>query len=244
MIWHLGTSRRRAELLAQDMTMELRERVAANHELASIVQQSGDAIITINMEFRCTSWNDAATRLLGYTGAEAVGVHISSLHLSGYSESELAATEKRLASNETYVRESVVWTKSGQARDVLTTSSPQYGPDGERRGRIVGLRDIKELKDARSKLAAQLSFTQDLLEAIPHPVYFKDYKGRYLGLNLSFARLFGIDRTAWIGKTVFETLPQRADYYHEMDLQLLRAGGTQCFESQVEYRPEIGRAHV
>ena len=44
-----------------------------NQRLASIVSNSGDAIVTKMLDGTITSWNDGAQRIFGYTAEEAVG---------------------------------------------------------------------------------------------------------------------------------------------------------------------------
>ena len=64
-------------------------------------------------------------------------------------------------------------------------------------------RDAKALAErATAELRAQLSFTQQLIEAIPSPVFFKDVQGRYLGCNRAFEDYAGLTRAELIGKTV------------------------------------------
>ncbi|MEJ2201063.1 MAG: EAL domain-containing protein [Desulfuromonadaceae bacterium] len=77
-----------------------------------------------------------------------------------------------------------------------------------------------------------------LLEALgntlPNPIYYKDLNGHYLGCNEAFLQLFGLPRGEIIGKTVHQLLPpQLADYYHKSDLELLRDGGVQSYESNI-----------
>jgi CHASE1-domain containing sensor protein len=62
---------------------------------------------------------------------------------------------------------------------------------------------------ATRDLRTQLSFTQQLIEAIPNPVFYKDSGGRYLGCNAAFEDYTGLPRSKIIGKTVFEVASPR-----------------------------------
>jgi diguanylate cyclase (GGDEF)-like protein/PAS domain S-box-containing protein len=87
---------------------------------------------------------------------------------------------------------------------------------------------------ATLELRTQLSFTQQLIEAIPNPVFFKDAAGRYLGCNEAFEDYAGVRRDELVGKTVFDILPQDlADRSQFADTQLFGRPGTQAYEANV-----------
>lgn len=109
-----------------------------------------------------------------------------------------------------------------------------------RDGRAVGLRgivvDITDRKKAEAALEAQLRFLQDLLNAIPIPVFCKDARGRYLGTNRAFEAFLGLPRKSIVGKTVYDVAPRElADVYRRADDTLLKEGGTQVYEAQVRH---------
>ncbi|MDQ3027940.1 MAG: EAL domain-containing protein [Pseudomonadota bacterium] len=87
---------------------------------------------------------------------------------------------------------------------------------------------------ATRDLRTQLSFTQQLIEAIPNPVFFKDATGRYLGCNRAFEGYIGVERDQLIGKTVVDIAPTDiADRAEAFDNELLEQPGTQVYESSV-----------
>ncbi len=85
---------------------------------------------------------------------------------------------------------------------------------------------------ATRELRTQLSFSQQLLEAIPNPVFFKDASGRYLGCNRAFEEYVGKPRDELVGRTVFDILPEDlADASHVADRNLLEQPGAQMYEA-------------
>ena len=89
-------------------------------------------------------------------------------------------------------------------------------------------------QSATRELRTQLSFTQQLIEAIPNPVFFKDAAGRYLGCNHAFEEYSGVKRGDLIGKTVFDILPEDiADRSQLADTALFESPGAQAYEVNV-----------
>lgn len=87
---------------------------------------------------------------------------------------------------------------------------------------------------------------ETLLDTIPNPVFYKDRQGRYLGCNLAFAeQILGLPKIEIIGCTLFD-LPQAipghlAEVYAQQDAAMLRNGGTQFYESEVQCADGIRR---
>jgi diguanylate cyclase (GGDEF)-like protein/PAS domain S-box-containing protein len=87
---------------------------------------------------------------------------------------------------------------------------------------------------ATRELRTQLSFTQQLIEAIPNPVFFKDAGGRYLGCNRAFETYIGVPRDKLIGRTIFDIAPsETAERSQVFDAALLEQPGTQVYESAI-----------
>jgi len=87
---------------------------------------------------------------------------------------------------------------------------------------------------ATDDLRKQLSFTQQLIEAMPNPVFYKDADGRYLGCNAAFEEYAGKPRAKIIGRTVFQiATPEIADRSFTADKALLKSPGAQVYEADV-----------
>ncbi len=84
-------------------------------------------------------------------------------------------------------------------------------------------------------LQKNLMFQQNLIDAIPMPVFYKDTKGIYTGVNYAFTKFFGKEKKDIIGKSVYDISPKSlADIYFEKDNDLIVNGGIQTYESHVK----------
>lgn len=98
---------------------------------------------------------------------------------------------------------------------------------------------------ATSDLRTQLSFTQQLLEAIPNPVYFRDAQGRYLGCNRAYEEFSGVRREELVGKTAHDLAPDDiAERSVLADRELIARPTAQAYESSVVYAPDGSRHDV
>jgi diguanylate cyclase (GGDEF)-like protein/PAS domain S-box-containing protein len=94
--------------------------------------------------------------------------------------------------------------------------------------------DVTEQEQLDLRLREHLHFLEQLIDAIPSPLFFKDTKGRYTSVNHAFERYIGINREALTGKTVFDIAePALARMYNRADMELLASGGTQSYETAV-----------
>jgi PAS domain S-box-containing protein len=97
-------------------------------------------------------------------------------------------------------------------------------------------RSIEKRRQAEEALRGQLQFSQQLIDTIPNPVFYKDREGRYLGCNSTFETFVGQSRNELIGKTVYDLAPSRewGDIYRESDLSVLNETGIQFYETSIK----------
>jgi diguanylate cyclase (GGDEF)-like protein/PAS domain S-box-containing protein len=105
-------------------------------------------------------------------------------------------------------------------------------------GRAVALAAsiTEDLRRSEAKRAEEQRRTQELIEALPNPVYFKRIDGRYLGVNKAWERYFGTAREAFVGKTVPELYPDHPEVAQRLvaqDQVLWEHPGTQVYETSI-----------
>jgi diguanylate cyclase (GGDEF)-like protein/PAS domain S-box-containing protein len=92
--------------------------------------------------------------------------------------------------------------------------------------------DISDRKRAEEAFHEQLNFVQQLVDAIPIPIFYKDRQGIFCGCNSSYEKFVGMAKEQVVGKTVFGIAPQDlANVYKQADEALFNQPGTQIYEA-------------
>lgn len=108
--------------------------------------------------------------------------------------------------------------------------------DGSMEGSVV---DVTAARQAERELRDGHLFLQAVMETLPNPVFFKDRTGRVRHVNKAFEEFMGLDRSAVLGKSILELVPDETQaQWEEADNLLLSANGAamQRFESWVRPR--------
>ncbi len=143
------TKRKKTEIELKNMCEELERRTREILEvqkelyhLASIVENSNDAIYSVDLDGKITSWNKTAEKMFGWSKEEAIGMDSSKL-LPDEIKNETEFILRRLREGSRDLRfETRRLTKSGDVADVEITISPLLDESGELRGFSVISRDI------------------------------------------------------------------------------------------------------
>ncbi len=102
--------------------------------------------------------------------------------------------------------------------------------------------DITEHKMLESGLKQELEFNQQLIDSLPHPVFFKDVDGRYLRVNHAFEKFAGLGDGEACGKTVFNIFPQElAVALAASDENLCKCGGLETPEFRMVDKDGVRR---
>jgi PAS domain S-box-containing protein len=172
--------------------------------------------------------------------------------ISGYSREELIGQNHRIVNSGTHPAElfrdmwntitsGQVWrgeicnrARAGHLYWVSATIVPLLGDHGTPEQYIAIRTEITDRRRMETQLSEQLHLVEELIEAIPLPVYLKDTLGRYIRLNRAFELFFHVRREEYIGRTLHDLLlPEDARVHAEKDAELFAAKGTQSYEAMV-----------
>ncbi len=197
-------------------------------QLAAIVDNSDDAIVSKNLNGIILSWNDAATRMYGYTAEEAIGRPIDIVipddedkRAEELSIRASIARGERIRHYETIRRH-----KDGSVIEVSVSISPVRDAAS---GRIVGAagfaRDISELNRAyetKQHLAAIVDNSDDAIVS-------KNLEGIILSWNDAATRMYGYTAEEAIGRPIDIVIPDDEDKRaEELSIRASIARGERC----------------
>ena len=130
----------------------LRDSLARNRVLATMVERSTDSIHARDLDGNVTYWNQGAEQVTGFSAAEAIGQPLRSLHLRDKDDAELAAVLARIRAGRATDFEGQRLSKSGQAIDVAIRTEPLLDQDDRLSGEVCVLRDITATKNDEREL--------------------------------------------------------------------------------------------
>jgi PAS domain S-box-containing protein len=125
--------------------------------LLSIIENSEDAIISKDLNGTITSWNQAATRLLGYTAEEAIGQPIDMLIPEDRPDEEPAILAKIRRGEQIQHYETLRRRKDGSLVDISVSISPIVDETGQIVGAAKIARDITERRERENRQKLLLS---------------------------------------------------------------------------------------
>jgi len=124
----------------------------AGIELAAIVESSDDAILSKDLNGVIQSWNKGAERIYGYSAAEMIGRHVSSLLPRGYPDDTHEIMERLRQGERLEHYETLRQAKDGTVLSVSLTVSPIREESGTIVGASTIARDITDRKRSEQEL--------------------------------------------------------------------------------------------
>jgi diguanylate cyclase (GGDEF)-like protein/PAS domain S-box-containing protein len=186
----------RANDLATAMTAEIRSGAARDRTLATIVEQSNEAIITTDMQGVIQSWNTAARSIFGHAPEKVIGTKADMLYLPG-SEANFNALLQHLSNIEdVYECKATLVNDAGQPVHVSSSVSPHYDEHGQHIGKIAIIRDVTRQVVAERALRTEKELAQVTLQSIGDAVVVTDAQGLIKYLNPAAESLLGLETNA------------------------------------------------
>ena len=85
----------------------------------------------------------------------------------------------------------------------------------------------EELANSEQTLQLKSEELQNMLDASPAMIYYKDKKGKYVRVNRSYSEALGMDIKKLVGKSHFEVFPEEAKRLEEEDKEIIKTGKAQ-----------------
>ena len=255
------TQRRQAEVALRTAYSQAERLVQVRtHDLLKFAEMSSDWFWEQDAQFRFTRFFGQATDKLRRQQSDFLGKRRWDMPIHGISPAQLA---RHVALHERHEAfhdfEYQIPSSDGSVQYFLVSGTPRFNEQGaftgyhgigsnitERRyeqklleSRTQALQSAHDELEARvaertAALSQQLHFMQQLIEAIPGPVYYKDTRSHYLGCNSAYEAFMGKSASEIIGKTPRDIAPaELVDTYLAADRALFCQPGVQIYESEV-----------
>ena len=180
-----ATGRRRAEDLAQRMTVDL-------DRLAKVAQRTSNAVIITDRALQITWVNEAFTQLYGYSGAQALGRSPADLLCSRSTRPEAIEQLRRSAERGVGCRVEVVHrTADGREIWVDTEVQPSMNAAGEVVGFVEIASDITEGRLASQQIAEQRQRLANIIDGTQAGTWERDLVSGDCRVNALFATMIG-----------------------------------------------------
>jgi PAS domain S-box-containing protein len=173
--------------------------------VSSIIKQSVEGVVLLNLDGSIKYANDSAARMHGYEASELVGKSVAMFH----SEDQMAAVQTAIEQIQaTGEFSGEIWHvhRDGHVFPTTMHSFMLFGENGQPVGMVGIARDISELKQAEKKQAVLSSIVKQSLEGVA----LVDLDGNIEFINDAFARMHGYESKELIGKnlSIFHTEDQ------------------------------------
>lgn len=130
---------------------------------ARLMEDTSDAVYSIDQNFHILSWNKAAEQLYGYSAQEAIGAAITGIARSPMPNEVREAIRSQLLKRGHWTGEVVNLHKNGTPLYLLLSASITQDKQGKIGGYVMVCRDISERKRAEEQLR---QFNQELEEQV------------------------------------------------------------------------------
>ena len=239
-----------------------RKGIVQQAQLATIVENSADAIVGETNDGLVISWNRAAERLFGYSRSEALGQPmIERMTPAAERDKEAQLVRQVLASAEITPTDTTLLTRQGEMAPISVTAGAIRGPQGEIIGIARLMRDISErlraeqamrdlaasldqqVKDRTAELETARHDLQTVLDSVPSMIGYWDKHLRNRVANKAYGAWFGVDPTTLPGTPMQDLL--RADLFERNRpyIEAALRGEQQQFERTIPRPDGSGNRH-
>ena len=201
---------------------ESEERLRASLEYAPNV-----AVQWFDRDGRVLYWNQASTRLYGWSPDEAIGRTVSQLMLMPEEASVFTALLSGIESSGKAVgpSEYPIRDREGKIKYVEATTFCIPGPAGQPIFVCMDV-DVTARLEAERSVEQERTHLQTLFSTLPDLVWLKSPEGRFMSYNQRFSSFLGIPSEGILGKTDDDLVgPEMAEYFRQRDRLAIESEG-------------------
>ncbi|MBI5121512.1 MAG: PAS domain-containing protein [Rhodospirillales bacterium] len=232
-----GDQLRRAILYAEYRKSSQLTIERLNQRLDHILNALGEGVVGLDMNGATVFLNPEILRMTGTEAGELMGrlPHdaLREVDMQGvrqvFEGSPIALT---LRDGEVRHVSDVFLTKTGGEKIPVEYIVTPMQDGGRIEGAVVAYHDVSDRQHAFDVLQRQLGFHQQMIDALPLPIFYLDAECVVLGCNLAFERRMGKSAFAFLGQDALKALPEPIAKMLERWLDRLEEGES-CSEKIV-----------
>ncbi len=192
--------------------VDISDRVAYEESLlfqASLLTNISDAVISVDKEFKITSWNKAAEDIYEWKASEVIGDHLENYLPTNYDDGTTNESAFEALLNEGFWQGEITQkTKTGQVVNVFSSVTLIKNSDGEISDIIAVNRDITTRKkyEKENLLLANVFIKSNTALSV------SNHKTNKLErVNQAYLNLFGYDKDEMVGLDIHDLYPEGSD---------------------------------
>ncbi len=198
--------------------------VGSNEErlrrMATVIQDSNDAITIQDLEGRILAWNRGAERIYGYSESEALLMNIVDTVPESHQSEAMNFIAALKGGELVPLLETKRKTKDGRIIDVWLTNTKLVDDQGKLTGVATTGRDITEQTKTLEKFRRMATVIQDSNDAIT----FQDLDGNILAWNQGAEQIYGYSEAEALSMSIVDTVPKEYQEEARQFLSSLKRG--------------------
>ena len=233
------TMRRQIAEASIDLEERITARTLALQKFSSAIEESPVSVIITDVYGNIEYVNPYFCKLTGYTSEEVLGKNPRLLQSGLTPAAAYVEMWNLITSGKPWRGECVNKRKNGTFFHESSIITPIHNLTGKITHYVAVKEDITQRIQNQKALADQLNFINQLIDAVPNPIFYKDAERRFIGCNKAYETAFNITRKQLAGKTLLQLTkaltPEFRRQYHEEDLRLINDHETCQHQLQATY---------
>jgi two-component system, sensor histidine kinase and response regulator len=208
------------------------KQISASEKLrlySDVIEQSPLSIVITDKNSRIEYINPYFTRLTGYSLEEVIGKTPGILKTKKTTAETYKEMWHTLHRGEKWQGEFINRNKSGEEYTEAVIISSLKNENGNIT-HYVGIKEnVSEYKRIKKELSDQLYFTTQLVDTLPHPIFYMDVNEVFLGCNTSYEEAFDVSRHLLTGRQMNDLPHLSQDGYRilsEIKHEVMQSGQT------------------